>query len=112
MDTMNDVCNYPVQGMCSDIVCDAANRLSKLSYELNEPALQPQLNIHDDLTFTQVPKSIVEDVCQIIMKEMCRKTFDFIIDIPLQVELAVGNDWAHMEDRYVKDTRDFNYDTV
>ena len=43
------------------------------------------------------------------MKEMCRKTFDFIIDVPLQVELAMGENWAKMEDLYVKDTRDFEY---
>lgn len=108
--SMNDICNWPIQGTCSDIVGDSANRLSKLSYKTNNTAIHPTINIHDDLTFTQVPKNRIEETCQIIMKEMCRINFDFIKDVPLQVELSIGENWCDMEDKYVKDTRDFKYD--
>jgi DNA polymerase I-like protein with 3'-5' exonuclease and polymerase domains len=62
--------------------------------------LQPNLNIHDDLTFIWPTKKI-EHYARIVVDDMLMtakaKGFEFI-NVPLMVEMAIGQDWASMEE--------------
>jgi DNA polymerase-1 len=93
------VLNTPIQGSASDIVVDAMERLSLLAEETEEPALQPVLNIHDDLTFC-VPEDDVDDLTPVIVGEMLHPSFDWVT-VPLSVEVSIGRNWADMVDQGV-----------
>jgi len=93
--TYTEILNAPIQSTASDIVVSAMYRLSKLAYITKKPQYQPVLNIHDDLTFILPDISLEEDI-NIIAEIMCEKSFDFI-NIPLEVEVAVGKSWGKLE---------------
>jgi len=92
----NRVINTPIQGTASDVVVDAMNRLSELADKENDAALQPIMNIHDDLTF-DLPEDLVDDYMQVIINEMLSVSYDFMKVVPISVEVECGYDWAHME---------------
>jgi DNA polymerase-1 len=99
--------NSPIQGCSSDIVIDAMNRLSLLAYELSKSQYQARLNVHDDLSFYIPDKTLTEDI-EFIAKEMCRPA-DFMNNIPLEVEVAVGRNWFKLEEIGKFSTTDFDY---
>jgi uracil-DNA glycosylase family 4 len=89
---LGQVVNSSIQGSAADIVMDAMNRLS----EMEIPALQPKLNIHDDLTFWFVDEKELCDHIDTIIDEMLNVRFPWIC-VPLTVDLSVGPNWCDMQ---------------
>lgn len=96
----NQLINAPIQADEALIVCNAMSNLS----ELEDPMLQPIMEIHDDLTFI-LPKKELDRYAEIIITEMLRIDFEWI-NVPLEVEMKVGEDWANLEEvgKYASDT--------
>jgi len=94
----NQVINFPVQGVASDIVCDSMNVLSQHALKTGQWHLHPHLNIHDDLTFI-IPddKKIIEESMQTIYEVMLTPQYDFI-NVPLSVEMSTGYNWYEMKE--------------
>lgn len=90
--TANMIYNAPIQGTACELIMDAMARLS----ETGDPVLQPNLQIHDDLTFI-VPVSEVADRVDQIVDAMLDLKFDFI-NVPISVEVSVGRSLYDMED--------------
>jgi len=88
----NQIFNSPVQGTAAAIVIDAMSRLS----ETGDPELQPEIQIHDDLTWVRVPEKRVDDVAEKALAIMLKPVFPWI-NVPLTVEGAVGPDWLNMD---------------
>jgi DNA polymerase-1 len=94
--TKNEIINHPIQGTAADIVTLAMNVLSERSeYECNNE-LQPNLNVHDDLSFFML-ENHQERTIPIIAEEMCKHRFDFI-NVPLIVEVQTGTRWDQLKE--------------
>lgn len=91
--TYNMIINSPVQGTAAEIVMDGMCRIS----EIGDPELQPDLNIHDDLTKFSVPIDRVDDVAERYVDCMLDVPFDFV-NVPITVEMSVGRNWMEMEE--------------
>lgn len=89
----NQIFNSPVQGTAAAIVLDAMARIS----ETGDPELQPEINIHDDLTWARVPEKKVDDFAEKILNIMLKPAFPWI-NVPLTVEGALGSNWLEMEE--------------
>lgn len=85
------IINCPIQGTAADIVTEGMTVLSERAMYEDDPDLQPNLNVHDDLTFL-LPDASLETKIPIIVKEMCLPRFDYI-NVPLVVEVSVGSRW-------------------
>jgi DNA polymerase-1 len=72
---------------------DAMARLS----ELNDWDLQPELNIHDDLTWLRVPEKKMDDIAERILDVMLKVTFPWI-NVPITVEMSTGDNWMELEE--------------
>lgn len=93
----NEGINTPTQGTASDIVVAAMTRLSRISYEEEQPQYQAVLNVHDDLTFYLPDKTLETDI-ERIGKEMARADVFPWISVPLTVEVSVGRNWGEQEE--------------
>jgi DNA polymerase-1 len=91
---VNKILNSPIQGTAADLVMDAMSRLS----ETNDPVLQPELNIHDDLTFMRVPEVQEEAVVAAILDIMLKPVFSWI-NVPITVEVSVGKNWMPYDEK-------------
>jgi uracil-DNA glycosylase family 4 len=89
----NKIYNTPVQGTAADIVMDGMSRLS----ETGDPELQPEINIHDDLTYCRVPVSRVDDIAEKVIGSMLDVPYDFV-NVPISVEASIGDDWLGMSE--------------
>lgn len=87
--SLNEIINTPVQGTAAEIVLDAMCRLS----ETGDPELQPELNIHDDLSFLRVPEDRVDDVAEKVLDHMLDVPFEWAKTVPITVEMACGRNW-------------------
>ncbi len=92
--TSNQLINAPVQGTAAEIVLDAMSRLS----ETNDPMLQPELNIHDDLTWLRVPERIADELAEKIIDMMINVPFKWAHVVPIAVEMSMGKNWCDMEE--------------
>lgn len=92
----NKVYNSPVQGFTCEFVLDGMCRLS----ETGDPLLQPEIQIHDDLTWVSVPAEKVDYVAEKALEILLTPSDDFkdFICVPITLEMSVGDDWLHMED--------------
>jgi DNA polymerase I-like protein with 3'-5' exonuclease and polymerase domains len=72
---------------------DAMCRLS----ETGEPDLQPEINIHDDLTFLRVPEAELETILEKVLGHMLGVPFEWV-NVPITVEVSVGRNWMEMEE--------------
>jgi uracil-DNA glycosylase family 4 len=99
--SLNQILNSPVQGTACEIVMDAMSRLS----ETGDPLLQPELQIHDDLTFIRVPEEQIDVVAEKVIDKMLDVPFDFI-NVPITAEMSVGENWMQLEEvgTYSSDT--------
>ena len=91
--SVNQVYNSPVQGTAAEIVMDGMSRLS----ELGDPELQPEINIHDDLTFLRVPADRVDEIAEKVLDQMLAVPFDWV-NVPITAEASLGTDWERMEE--------------
>lgn len=90
---LNKVINSPIQGTAAEIVMDAMSRLS----ETKIWDLQPELNIHDDLTWISVPEEEVESHVEKALDIMLDVPFDFV-NVPIMAEVSIGPNWADLHD--------------
>ncbi len=99
--TTNQVFNSPVQGTAAEIVLDAMSRLS----ETGDPNLQPEINIHDDLTYLRVPEDKVDTIAERIIDMMLDVPFKWV-NVPISVEMSCGTNWGNLEEvgSYSSDT--------
>jgi DNA polymerase I-like protein with 3'-5' exonuclease and polymerase domains len=75
------------------------NGLSERAMITGNWDLQPNLNVHDDLSFI-LPTSNLESVMPIVAEEMCKHRFDFI-NVPLLVEASTGPNWFQLKEKAV-----------
>lgn len=99
--TLNMVINSPVQGTAAEIVMDGMSRLS----ETGDWELQPEINIHDDLTWLRMPENKVADCAEKIITAMLDVPFPWV-NVPITVEMSIGDDWMNMKeyDTFASDT--------
>ena len=94
--TRNEVINSPIQTTASDIVVDAMNRISEYARDTDNLALQPIMNIHDDLTFDLPDHNFVDNLDTAI-DLMLDVPFDFV-NVPITIEVERSNkNWYEME---------------
>jgi uracil-DNA glycosylase family 4 len=89
----NQIYNSPVQGTAAEIVLDAMCRLS----EKRDPELQPEINIHDDLTFVRVPEERVDVIAEQVISMMLAVPFSWV-NVPITAEMSVGENWMELEE--------------
>jgi DNA polymerase I-like protein with 3'-5' exonuclease and polymerase domains/uracil-DNA glycosylase len=94
--TKNEIINMPIQGTAADIVTAGQCIVTELAYELDNPELVPNLNVHDDLTFL-IRDETLESNLEIISREMCKHRFNYI-NVPLVVEAKIGLTWNSLEE--------------
>lgn len=92
--SLNQIINSPVQGTAAEIVLDAMSRLS----EMNDPEFQPEINIHDDLTFLRVPVESVEPIAEKVIDTMLKVPFKWAHIVPIAVEMSMGKNWCDLEE--------------
>ena len=80
--------NAPIQGSAADIIKLAMIRLQQ---RIQEDGWQAKmlLQVHDELVF-EVPKTELADFQILVKKEMEQA---FTLDVPLEVDLGVGQNW-------------------
>lgn len=88
----NELINAPIQADETIIVCDAMARLS----ELGEDCFQPNMMIHDDLTFIW-PERDVDKNAEVVIDHMIHVPFKWARVVPIVVEMSVGTDWANQK---------------
>ena len=93
---VNKVINSPVQGFTCEFVLDGMCRLS----ETGDPLLQPEIQIHDDLTWVAVPVDKVDYVAEKALEILLTPAPEFkdFICVPITLEMSVGEDWLNMEE--------------
>lgn len=94
--TKNQILNQPIQGTAADIVTDAMCLLSETAFAEDDPELQPNLNVHDDLT-SLLADATLEPKIERIARIMCEPRFDFI-NVPLIVEAQIGERWDDLQE--------------
>lgn len=94
--TRNQIFNTPIQSLEGVIVMDGMNRLSEYADEQNDDFYQPNIQIHDDLTFF-LNADELDDYADKIITEMLKVPFKFV-NVPITVELSIGPDMFAMEE--------------
>lgn len=84
----NEIINTPIQGTACEIVMDGMNRLSEMATTTGDDNFQPNINIHDDLTFVPL-EAKVDYYLERIIPEMLNCKFPFI-NVPLTLEVSIG----------------------
>lgn len=92
--TRNELINASIQGLASDIVCDAMCRLSMLASKSKKWYLHPRLNIHDDISLI-IPDEHLEESIVIIVETLLTPHFN-CINVPMSVTVSVGQSWGSM----------------
>lgn len=80
--------NAPIQGSAADIIKVAMINIHKKLAEGNFNT-KMLLQVHDELVF-DVPKNELEDIKTLVKTEM---ESAYTLNVPLDVEVGVGNDW-------------------
>lgn len=88
----NQIYNSPIQGTACELIMD---RMAALG-ELEVWDLQPNIQIHDDLTFL-VPANKASDLIEEVVSCMLKLDFDFI-NVPITVEVSMGKTLYSMEE--------------
>lgn len=101
----NEIINHPVQGSASQIVLDAQLRIDRLAYDTGRESLRAIMNVHDDLSF-YLPLETLEQDIEDIAREMCCCAYSWI-NVPLAVEVSLGDNWADKEELTTFTTKDF-----
>lgn len=93
--TRNQIFNTPIQSLEGVIVMDGMNRLSEYADKWGDE-YQPNIQIHDDLTFF-LNADELDDYADKIITEMLKVPFKFV-NVPITVELSIGPDMFTMEE--------------
>lgn len=103
--SFNKLINAPVQGFTAELVMDGMCRLS----ETGDPLLQPQIQIHDDITWVHVPENKVEYVIEKALDILLNPgdPFKKYINVPITMEAGVGKDWLSMEEVGIYSSHDW-----
>lgn len=96
--TRNMVINSPIQGSASDVCV-----LSMV--ELNAAGLEVVLNVHDEIGI-YVPNNQLDTQIETMVKIMTKPRLQYL-NIPISVEIKVGQDWFNMEDVLTIDSTEF-----
>lgn len=94
--SLNQIINHPIQGTALSIVCAGMNALSERAQREERMECHPRFNGHDDLSFFMRDENVERNI-PMIVEEMCRPRFDFVI-VPLIVEVSVGPRWNELEE--------------
>lgn len=134
--TKEQIINGTAQGTAADIVTAAMSELSEDAFLLDDPELQSNLNIHDDLTHwlqdssqhhpllthwlaNPKDKATIDqwwaaspgaDKVRRIVRTMCKPRFNYIIT-PILVEVKVGTRWDELHELPYKFRSDELYNT-
>lgn len=92
----NQMINSPIQMMEGEIFMDGANRLSERADREGDDNYQPNVYIHDDMTFF-LPDAEIDRYADGIITTMLDVPFDFV-NVPITVEMSVGKDLFSMEE--------------
>lgn len=87
--SLNQIINTPIQGTAAEIIMDTMSRLS----ETGNPLLQPEFQIHDDLTWFSIPENQSDELCEQIIDMMINIPFEWAHVVPITVEMSVGTNW-------------------
>ena len=87
------IINTPIQSDESIIVCNAMSRLS----ELGKLELQPNFEVHDDLSYVW-EEADIEKNSEVVIREMTRIVLPWCGIVPIQVEMSIGSDWASLKE--------------
>lgn len=90
--SQNELINSGIQADEAMIVCSAMTELS----QMEEDRFQPNMEIHDDLTFIW-PVDSIEKNAEFVMKTMTRIRFPWMAVVPIEVEMSVGLNWSDLE---------------
>lgn len=90
--SQNELINSGIQADEAMIVCSAMTELS----QMEEWRFQPNMEIHDDLTFIW-PMKDIEKNAEVVMKTMTRIRFPWMAIVPIEVEMSVGLNWSELE---------------
>lgn len=93
----NEPVNTPIQGTAADIVADAMNDMTALSYKLKDPHLHPRVQVHDDLMFLVPDDDRLEYYIETIHPVLTKLRFDWQI-VPLAVEAKIGTKWGELQE--------------
>lgn len=91
--SLNEIINTPIQGTAADIFKEAMCRCSERAELEDNPALEPPINLHDDLSFYW-PRDTWKRDMEKVVRIMCEPRFDFI-NVPLVVEVSVSEKHWH-----------------
>lgn len=91
--SINELINAPIQADEAAIVCDAMARLSELDHNV----YQANMEIHDDLTFIW-PRKKVDAYAEVVIDHMVHVPFTWAHNVPIVVEMSIGDDWANKTD--------------
>lgn len=94
--SFNQMINYPIQGIEAEIVMEAYTKLSKRATDTGDINWQPNIEVHDDLTFI-LPARQVDHYVDGIVTDMLDIQRDYI-NVPLTVEVSIGDNWLDMEE--------------
>lgn len=92
----NRVINSPIQLLEGVIVMDAMNRLSRRAHETQDDNYQPNIQIHDDLTFFLPENKLDKYVGEIVNIMLDVKHFKFI-NVPITLEVSIGKNLYKMQ---------------
>ena len=71
--------------------------MSRLS-ETNDPEIQPEINIHDDLTFLRVKEKRSDIVAEKVISAMLDVPFKWAKIVPIAVEMSFGKNWCDLKE--------------
>lgn len=87
---MNDILNLPVQGTAGDIIKLV---MLKLYQEVLNECIQLLLQVHDELVFL-VRDDYIENFVKILRYVMITEAQNILVDVPVEVDINVGWNWA------------------
>lgn len=93
-----EIMNWTIQGLAAYIMKSAMYRMFTTARELRAPFFRPNLSVHDELVFCDVPPDALDDAVLIIATEMIKPVEPYThLRVPLSVEVKVGKNWADMK---------------
>ena len=92
--------NAPIQGTAADVMRVAMNRVYQfLSKENKLDDVRILLQVHDELVF-EIKTDLVDEIVPKLVEIMESVLADKVnLDVPIKVDVAVGLNWADLEDK-------------